>query len=230
MLVHELIFNVAGVTFENEEGKDIQTEIKKTLQEYKKCGEIDEKEDLFGGYSNKDIKEDDLSVDEYEGINFKGKIVQTTYENEDCYKIYFIDVNGKDIHIGYMPKKKIAEANEWFSKDGLEFKSNLEIIGGKNKHLEEVENSNGDLVEKVVVDEDTYGARISLSFFDNKEQIKQPSKINSQTSQPSEKDRRGIAIGIIIFIFLVLIGIATNPQSFNNVSNEMNITTNEQNN
>ena len=127
MLVHELIFNVAGVTFENEEGKDIQTEIKKTLQEYKKCGEIDEKEDLFGGYSNKDIREDDLSVDEYEGINFKGKIVQSTYENEDCYKIYLIDVNGKDIHIGYMPRKKIAEANEWFSKDGLELKSKLEI-------------------------------------------------------------------------------------------------------
>lgn len=205
MLAHEMTFNVAGVTFENEERKDIQTEIKKALQEYKKCGEIDEKEDLFGGYSNKDIKEDDLSVDEYEGINFKGKVVQSTYENEDCYKIYFIDVNGKDIHIGYMPKKKIAEAIEWFSKDGLEFKSKLEIIGGKNKHVEEAENSNGDLVEKVVVDEDTYGARITLSFFDNSEQV----SLTQPTQSTNEQTKKNKLMKILkwILIYFLIIGV-----------------------
>lgn len=38
MLVHTVNFKVAGVTFNNEEGKDIQKQIKKILNEYKLYG------------------------------------------------------------------------------------------------------------------------------------------------------------------------------------------------
>lgn len=36
MLLKRMIFKVAGVTFKNEDGKDIQKEIIKVLNEYKK--------------------------------------------------------------------------------------------------------------------------------------------------------------------------------------------------
>ena len=57
MVVKTIEFNVAGVTFKNKEGKDIQKEIKRVLKEYKQNDYFDE---LYGGYTNKEIKEMDL--------------------------------------------------------------------------------------------------------------------------------------------------------------------------
>ena len=63
MLIHSISFKVKGTTFKNEENKDIQKEIKKVLKEYKENDYFDE---LYGGYTNKEIKEIDLNISEYE--------------------------------------------------------------------------------------------------------------------------------------------------------------------
>ena len=55
-------FKVAGVTFENEDGKDIQKIIKTEIRKLKGAGEIGEK---YEGYTNTEIKEMDLNVQEY---------------------------------------------------------------------------------------------------------------------------------------------------------------------
>lgn len=228
MIVHTMNFKVSGITLPNKDGKDPQTEIKRILKDYKRTGYIDET-NLFNGYTNKEIKEDDLSVSEYEGMHFPFKLLQSKFDNEDCVEVYFIEDNKKETHIGYAPKNYVNELIEWFTKENVTHTMNMKIIGGKKKFVVETENDVGDIVDKVVTDELNYGAVISISFYDNSEQIKTTTQQNNATNKDSGKDGRGIAIGIIIFIFLVLIGIATNPQSFNNVSNEMNMTINEQN-
>lgn len=206
MFVHEMIFKVAGVTFDNEQGKNIQKEIKRVLDGYKRSGEIDETEDLYRGYTNKEIKEDDLEVEEYEGINFHVNLVKDTFDNEPCFKIYLVDCDGNNVHIGYMPKKRIAECLKWLD-EGLEMKANLNIIGGKFKHVDQVENSNGDYVDKVVTDEDTYGAEITLSFFKNRPapQIQQPSE--EQPKDNKKKIIKGILIYFLIVGIVILIGL-----------------------
>ena len=86
MLIHSISFKVKGTTFKNEENKDIQKEIKKVLKEYKENDYFDE---LYGGYTNKEIKEIDLNISEYEGYLFPAKLVGDEYNKEDCLKIYF---------------------------------------------------------------------------------------------------------------------------------------------
>ena len=83
MLVHKINFKVKGVTFKNEDGKDIQKEIIKILKEYKKNEYFDS---LYGGYTNKEIKEMDLNVSEYEGYQFPAKLVGDEYDGEECLK------------------------------------------------------------------------------------------------------------------------------------------------
>ena len=76
MLVHQITFRVKGVTFENEEDKDIQKGIKKILNEYKKNDFFGE---LYGGYTNKEIIEYDLNVSEYENVKLPAKLVGDEY-------------------------------------------------------------------------------------------------------------------------------------------------------
>ena len=68
MFVHEIKFKVAGVTYENDEGKDIQAEIKRIVNDYKRAGEIDE-EDLYT--QSKGIGFKDGRLNGYDWINSK---------------------------------------------------------------------------------------------------------------------------------------------------------------
>ena len=145
MLVHKISFKVKGVTFRNEEGKDIQKEIKDILKEYKNNDFFDS---LYGGYTNNDIKEMDLDVSEYEGYSFPAKLVGNEYEGEECIKIYFKTYNDNYIHVGYVPKNNLDEISEWITKEGIKTEGILEVTGGRYKHSEIIEE---DYEEKFVV-------------------------------------------------------------------------------
>ena len=79
-----LKFNVAGVTFKNEQEKDIQGEIKKILLEYERndCFE------KYGGYTNSEIKELKIEVSEFEDATIEINLKEDIYENKPCIKIY----------------------------------------------------------------------------------------------------------------------------------------------
>lgn len=194
MFVHEIKFKVAGVTYENDEGKDIQAEIKRIVNGYKRAGEIDE-EDLYGGFTNREIKEDELDVDELQDIPFEGKIEESTYENELCYKIYLKNVNGAYIHIGYVPQRKIAEVKEYMSQ-GLEMKCGFEIIGGKNKSVED---------GKVVTDEIAYGTEVRMSFFNDEVWELQEQPEEEKPPKTTEEKLKTLIIWLSIITIVCII-------------------------
>lgn len=205
MLVHKIDFRVAGVTFENEDGKDIQKEIKRILNEYKKNNYFDE---LYGGYINSEIIEMDLNVSEYEGYKFPAKLVGDEYNGEDCFKIYIKTYNDNYVHIGYAPKDNVNELAEWLSKEDLTIDGNLEITGGKYKYCEIYEEDYEEK-EKVETKELKYGGVVTLTFCDN--QIS-PDFINKQKEREIEKEKikRGqdIANTAQIIFWIIFIGIA----------------------
>lgn len=188
MLVHMIDFRVAGVTFKNEDNKEIQEEFKRIVTEYKKAGEIDETE-LYGGYSNKEIKEDDLNVNELQDINFRGKLVEDTYQGELSYKVYIKDAKDNYIHIGYVPRRKVQEIKEYISNTNLAMKTKFEIVGGKYKRTDDD--------ERVVTDEITYGTEVTMYFYNDEESPK-------KEAEKVEKDR---TTAILLCIFLGWLGI-----------------------
>ena len=199
MLVHTIAFKVKGVTFKNEEGKDIQKGIKDILEEYKSNDYFDR---LYGGYTNKDIKEMDLDISEYEGYSFPAKLVGDEYEGEDCIKIYFKTYNDDFIHVGYAPKENIDEISEWIIKEGIKTEGRLEVIGGKYKHSEIVEEDYEEK-ERIVTEELTYGLKITLNFYDDKKDsdyLKKQERIKRDINK--EKAIPYIIIGIICMPFI----------------------------
>lgn len=163
MLLHSINFKVAGVTFENEDGKNIQKEIKDILKDYKKNNYFDE---LYGGYTNEEIKEQDLNVSQFEGYEFPAKLVGDEYNSEECFKIYFKTYDDKYIHIGYAPRENITELAKWLTKENINVKGELSVIGGKYKYCELYEEDYEEK-ERVVTEELTYGIEIQLEFYDN---------------------------------------------------------------
>lgn len=164
MLVNKIDFKVKGVTYDNEENKDIQKEIKRILKEYKKNEYFDE---LYGGYTNKEIIEMDLNVSEYEGYKFPAKLVGDEYNGEECIKVYIKAHDDSYVHIGYVPKDELEEIAEWITRSDLRCDGNISIIGGRYKHCEIEENDEYEEVEKVVVEELTYGIEVNLLFYDD---------------------------------------------------------------
>lgn len=199
MLVHTISFKVKGVTFKNEEGRDIQKEIKNILKEYKNNDYFDS---LYDGYTNNDIKELDLNVSEYEGYSFPAKLVGDEYEGEDCIKIYFKTYNEDYIHVGYAPKDTLDEISEWITKEGIKTEGRLEVTGGRYKHSEIIEEDYEEK-ERIVTEELTYGLKITLNFYDGKidnAYLKKQEKIKKDINR--QKAIPYIIIGIISIPFI----------------------------
>lgn len=201
MLVHTISFKVKGVTFKNEEGKDIQKEIKNILKEYKHNDYFDK---LYGSYTNKEIQEMDLNVSEYEGYYFPAKLVGDEYEGKDCIKIYFKTYNDNYIHIGYVPENDLETISEWITKEGIKTEGRLEVTGGRYKHLEIIEEDYEEK-ERIVTEELTYGLKIILNFYDDKidsDYLKKQEEIKRNINR--EKVIPYIIIGIISIPFIWL--------------------------
>ena len=130
-------YKIAGVTFKNENKKDIQKEIKKILREYIAEGYID-KDDMYLGYTNADIKDMALEVSQYEDIEFDAKIKEDFFDNKPCVKVYIKRADGVTYtHIGYIPKKykQIEEVLDILNNHEIK-STKLYVVGGNIKECE----------------------------------------------------------------------------------------------
>lgn len=171
-------FKVKGVTFENEEGKNIQNLLKKELRELEKECLIEEK---YEGYTNAEIKDMDLNVQEYSGVSFNIKLKEDTFENKLCVKVYIQKNNGEYIHVGYMPKKLLKEYEE-IKKNTMEIKGIAELTGGRYKHCSYYEEEYDEEYEDVEIEtiELDYGLLVKLKSGNNEEETYTSERIQNE--------------------------------------------------
>jgi len=163
-IFEELKFNVNGVTFQNEEGKDIQKEIRKIFLEYEKNGCFEK----YSGYTNSEIKEFVTEVAEFEDAEVEMKLKEDTYEDKPCVKIYIKRYDNSYCHIGYVPKgtvKKYLKLKEHFKK----MKPNINLIGGRIKQLGYDDITDKEIVETVELN---YGFEVVLTFYNEEDELK----------------------------------------------------------
>lgn len=153
-------FKVKGVTFENEEGKDIQKILKKEIKELKEAYLINEE---YEGYTNTEIKEMDLNVQQYSDVVFDVKIKEDVFEEKTCVKIYIQKNDGNYVHVGYMPKKLLKEYKT-AKEDDVEIKGTAKLTGGKYKHCRYYENEEYEEVAEVETIELDYGLLVNLDL------------------------------------------------------------------
>lgn len=158
-------YKLSGVTYNNENGKDIQKEISKILRKYVSEGIIN-KEDMYLGYENSDIKAMDIAVSQYEDIAFNAKIKKDTFNGKPCIKVYIENADKKTYtHIGYIPKthKQIQEVIDIIDNN-KNIVLTLYVTGGKNKRCR-VE-TDDDYNEKYYVEtiELTYGFNLFIEY------------------------------------------------------------------
>lgn len=184
--MQKMEFKVNGITFENEDGKDIQKLIKKELKELFENGLIEEK---WEGYTNSEIKEMDLEVWEYSDVDFFIKIKEDVFEGKKCVKVYIENNDGNYIHIGYIPKKCLKEYEEK-SKNAIKISGVGELTGGKLKKCVWIED---DYEEKETVEtvDFNYGMTVELSFSyatasENNFKLEKESEKNKQTNLNEE--------------------------------------------
>jgi len=148
----KLTFNIAGITFENREKNLI-----KLLNQYAKEGYFEK----YGGYTNKEIKEDCMEVFEYEDFSTNDiQIKKVIVKDKPAYEVYLKDYNGNFIMIGYIPKNMINNYTNLFNKYTLA-SAVATIVGGKYKEVDEDEYGK----EKVVIqDYLNIGVQIELAF------------------------------------------------------------------
>ncbi len=179
-------FNVAGVTFDNPDGKNRQTVIRKILNSYKKAGYYS----AYGGYSAKEIKEMYLTVFEYEDFILEDiHILETSYKDELAYEVHLMDINENYHLIGYVPKENISELKNYLDNYSIE-KITATFVGGKYK---EVDYSDDDLDKEIIVikDELDLGVVINIAFNTNNS-VYICNKCNLEISEDEEIKNNGI--------------------------------------
>lgn len=151
-------FKVKGVTFENEEGKNIQKIIKSEIRELKEDGLIYEE---YEGYTNAEIKDMDLNVQQYSDVTFNVKLEEDIFQEKPCVKIY-IETNDREyIHVGYMPKNLLKEYAK-LKKYAISIDGIARLTGGKYKHCEYYENDDYEEVAQIETTELDYGLIVTL--------------------------------------------------------------------
>jgi hypothetical protein len=149
------MINVAGMNYDDEEtGENRQEIIQKALDGIRDSGGFDG-EYLWGGYTNKEIKDDyNLSVSEYEAFTINGYIEKTEYEGNPAAKVY-------------MGSRELGVCIGWVPKSGLDFIYNheydfkyLKITGGHTKLCA----VNDSLKEAVVIKKLPYVVTIYLEY------------------------------------------------------------------
>lgn len=153
-------FNVAGVTAKNENKKDIQ----KVLRQQGKLYAEENSIDLYAGYKNKEIIEDDLEVAEFEDLIFYHDHISFVPEPTNQYdpnaiKV-FIKYEEEPIHIGYVPKEKNIEFNKILDNEDVR-RIEAQYVGGKIKSVEYDSNKDKDIV---VTEELTLGVEVKVFY------------------------------------------------------------------
>ncbi len=128
-------FRVAGVTKENDKGKDIQNLLKRLAGGYKK-NEIIESWD---GYTKREMLEDGIDGCEFENQRISN-IIRLEREPENPYdanaiKVFIKDVNNGEHHVGYI-KRNETEKVIALTHDKDIVGIDVEFTGGKRRTLD----------------------------------------------------------------------------------------------
>ncbi|MEE8670420.1 MAG: HIRAN domain-containing protein [Heyndrickxia coagulans] len=152
-----ITFNVAGVTFENDKGKEIQPLLRRIAREIAKEQDVES----FGGWTNKDILEYMAEVSQFEDVMFGDYVsFEKDLDNEfdqNAIKV-MANLNDKQFHIGYVPKDNNVQVGKLLD-DGLIDKIAASFVGGKTKEIDYDFEKDKDVV---VVKELTLGVEITL--------------------------------------------------------------------
>ncbi|RIJ65499.1 PH domain-containing protein [Rummeliibacillus sp. POC4] len=157
-----ITFNVAGVTKENDQGKDIQKLLQQEGKQYCKENEID----LYNGLTNKEIIEFGDGTSEFEDLYLSDEEVifipePTNPYDENAIKVFLkYGENESPTHIGYVPINKTKELQLILDTKNVSL-IDAHYVGGKIKELEYDYETDKD---KVVVKELTLGIEISITY------------------------------------------------------------------
>ncbi len=147
-LERQMMFDVAGVTFDNEDGTDRQDIIKGIRNELvSDC----ERSDLYGGYTAKEIKEDDVEITETDGLDFG--VDFRMYEFKGAPAVYVLY---DDQIIGNVPKEDVPRFLQLLAESSS-CTATAYLTGGKMKRL----NWESDKVETIEL---TYGCEVFVKF------------------------------------------------------------------
>lgn len=149
-------FNVAGVTYKNEANKDIQALIRKSAKQHL----LDYDLKTYGGYTNRQILEDDMEVSEFEDVTLYKEHIRFEEDPANPYdpnaiKVYLTFVEGEEHHFGYVPKAKNERVKKILDTKDVQ-KIHARVIGGKVKQA--------DYDEVITDDSSSLGVRIEIHY------------------------------------------------------------------
>ncbi|MGH1327115.1 HIRAN domain-containing protein [Bacillus pretiosus] len=154
-----LTFNIAGVTFDNDKGKDIQSLLRRIARIIAKEYDIES----YGGYTNKELLEIWGEASEFEDVEFGDYIsfIKDPDNEFDKNAIKVIaNLDGKEFHIGHVPKKQNIEIGKLLDSESITSIS-ANFVGGKTKSVDYDDEKDKDVV---VINELTLGVLITLRF------------------------------------------------------------------
>jgi HIRAN domain len=154
-----LSFNVAGVTFENDQGKDIQTLLRKIGKAIAREKDIP----AYAGMTNSEILDSYTEVSEFEDVEFGEYIFFEKDPNNEYDKNaikVMVKIGDKTHHIGHVPKKNNIQLNKLIESD-LIIDISANFVGGK---IKEVDYDFEKDKEIVVIKELTLGVEITVHY------------------------------------------------------------------
>lgn len=140
---------ITGVTHKNDEGKDIQRLFKDYVS-------LNYDSTNFEDYTNDEIIENDLKINEYNLVEIN--TITLLPDPNNIYDSNAIKIIHKDLgHIGYIPSENCIDVKNFISTDKkIEFI--ISFRGGKTKFVETDEN----LEDKVVTEEKNYYVDLTI--------------------------------------------------------------------
>ncbi|WP_460270468.1 HIRAN domain-containing protein [Bacillus sp. NEAU-Y102] len=156
---NSLTFNVAGVTFDNDKGKDIQSLLKRIARAIAKEYNIES----YGGYTNKELLEMWVEASEFEDVEF-GDYISFVKDpdnefDKNAIKV-IVNLDNKEFHIGHVPKKQNVEIGKLLDSESITSIS-ANFVGGKTKSVDYDDEKDKDVV---IITELTLGVLITLRF------------------------------------------------------------------
>lgn len=154
-----LTFNVAGVTFDNDKGKDIQSLLKRIARAIAKEYNIES----YGGYTNKELLEMWVEASEFEDVEF-GDYISFVKDpdnefDKNAIKV-IVNLDNKEFHIGHVPKKQNVEIGKLLDSESI-ISISANFVGGKTKSVDYDYEKDKDVV---IITELTLGVLINLRF------------------------------------------------------------------
>ena len=156
--IMKISFKIVGEFFDNEDGVNRQKRIKQVIQHYRKNRVLNE--ELYGGYSNKEIIEYYISVSEFEDIAFEGELKEYDYKGERAFAIYIKDTDNEIYQVGNIGRKDLDNFIDIIENHEI-LDTKLYLTGGK---IKEVEYDSEKDKEIVIIKNLDYGVEITITY------------------------------------------------------------------